>query len=201
MCSSDLPMTPTVTRSLAPRAGRMAGPAARAAALAVFDSMDLRESSWLIVVSPCRNRPTRIRGLTFTAYTGQGDPWRKGIEDEPTREPTKAVNSDVLSCRGWSRKKGTEWEVVVYTEGVEAYYANIISYRVTAEELVLEFGSFFPGQDGRSEPNASDTTVRVVLNANVIEQFLSALTMAKGARDKHRSTARQRVEKKEVPSQ
>lgn len=116
-------------------------------------------------------------------------------------KPIQTANSYVLSCRSWSRETGTARELVVYTEGVEAYYANIISYRVTAEELVLEFGSFFPGQEGRSEPNASDTTVRVVLNANVIEQFLSALTMAKGARDKHRLNVKQRAEKKEAPSQ
>ncbi len=91
--------------------------------------------------------------------------------------------------------------MVLYTEGVEAFYANIISYRVTAEELVLEFGSFFPGQEGRSEPNANDTTVRVVMNAKVIEQFLSGLAMAKEARDKHVLGAKPQGDRKEVPSQ
>ena len=84
---------------------------------------------------------------------------------------------------------------------MQAYYANIISYRVTADELVLEFGSFFPGQDGRAQPNEHDTAVRVVMHADVVEQFLAGLATARDARDEHRRAARQQGERKEVPSQ
>jgi hypothetical protein len=40
---------------------------------------------------------------------------------------------------------------------VEADFVNLISYRVTATELVLEFGNFFPGQEGRAEADEANT--------------------------------------------
>lgn len=84
---------------------------------------------------------------------------------------------------------------------MEAYYANIVSYRVTADELVLEFGCFFPGQDGRAQPNQQDTSVRVVMSANAVEQFQAALSIAREARDKHRQEAAKQSARKEGPSQ
>lgn len=107
----------------------------------------------------------------------------------------------MASVRFLRSEKGTSDSALVYTEGVEAYYANIVSYRVTADELVLEFGCFFPGQDGRSQPSPQDTAVRVVMSANAVEQFQAALSIAREARDKHRNEAARQTVRKEGPSQ
>lgn len=69
---------------------------------------------------------------------------------------------------------------------MEAYYANIVTYRVTATEFVLEFGSFFVGQGGRATNNENDTVARVVMNADILESFMNILATATEARDKHR---------------
>jgi hypothetical protein len=72
---------------------------------------------------------------------------------------------------------------------VEADFVNLISYRVTATELVLEFGNFFPGQEGRAEADDDDMYIRIVMNADMLENFIKGLEDAKRARDKHRGAA------------
>jgi hypothetical protein len=83
-----------------------------------------------------------------------------------------------------------------YTKAVEADFVNLISYRVTATELVLEFGNFFPGQEGRAEADDDDMYIRVVMNADMLENLLHGLEEAKRARDKRRGVVpEQHVEK------
>jgi hypothetical protein len=69
---------------------------------------------------------------------------------------------------------------------VDAYYANILAYRVTPNELVLEFGNFFAGQDNRSQAEFDDFDIRVVMSPDLIEPLISLLEQAKVARDQQR---------------
>ena len=75
---------------------------------------------------------------------------------------------------------------------MEAYYANIVAYRVTPTELVLDFGDFFPGQDkDRKQYDHTDLKTRVVMSADMIEVMIQALNMAKNARDESRKSVHQ----------
>lgn len=69
---------------------------------------------------------------------------------------------------------------------MEAYYANLLAYRVTATELVLEFGNFFGGQENRSQPDFQDYDIRVVMTPDLIEPLINLLEQAKSARDQQR---------------
>ena len=67
---------------------------------------------------------------------------------------------------------------------MDVHYANIIAYRVTQNELVLEFGSFFAGQDdNRKEPAYTDFKTRIVLPSEMMDVMIQALSQAKTARD------------------
>ena len=70
---------------------------------------------------------------------------------------------------------------------MESYYANLIAYRVTPTELVLEFGNFFTGQEeNRTEASFKDFDIRIVMNPDLIEALLQFLDQAKVARDAQR---------------
>jgi hypothetical protein len=70
---------------------------------------------------------------------------------------------------------------------VESYYANLLAYRVSAHELVLEFGNFFAGQDNRSTADFKDFNIRVVMVPDLIEPLINLLEQAKVARDQQRN--------------
>jgi hypothetical protein len=73
---------------------------------------------------------------------------------------------------------------------VESQYANIVAFRISQQELVLEFGSFFDGQDNnRSAADHTDFSTRIVMPANMLDIMVQALTDARNARDKARSGA------------
>lgn len=70
---------------------------------------------------------------------------------------------------------------------MEEQYANIVAFRVTHNELVLEFGNFFAGQDNdRKKPDHTDFKVRVILPADMIDILFQSLGNAKDARDQMR---------------
>jgi hypothetical protein len=69
---------------------------------------------------------------------------------------------------------------------VDSYYANLLAYRVSANELVLEFGNFFAGQDNRSQADFQDFEIRIVMVPDLIEPFINLLEQAKAARDQQR---------------
>jgi hypothetical protein len=70
---------------------------------------------------------------------------------------------------------------------VESYYANLLAYRVTANEVVLEFGNFFAGQENRSQADFRDFDIRVVMSPDLIEPLIGLLEQAKAARDQQRN--------------
>ena len=70
---------------------------------------------------------------------------------------------------------------------MESYYANLLAYRVSAHELVLEFGNFFAGQDNRSTADFQDFDIRVVMAPDLIEPLINLLEQAKIARDQQRN--------------
>ena len=70
---------------------------------------------------------------------------------------------------------------------MESYYANLLAYRVSAHELVLEFGNFFAGQDNRSTADFKDFNIRVVMVPDLIEPLINLLEQAKVARDQQRN--------------
>ncbi len=61
---------------------------------------------------------------------------------------------------------------------MQTLFANIINFRVTPTELVLEFGSFFPDRPNVAPPADFKPDVRVVLNAASIPGLIQALTNA-----------------------
>ncbi len=72
---------------------------------------------------------------------------------------------------------------------MESYYSNLLAYRVTPNELVLEFGNFFPGQGNRTQAEFEDFDIRVVLIPEMIEPLIDLLEQAKAARDEQRRVA------------
>ena len=66
---------------------------------------------------------------------------------------------------------------------MESYYANLVAYRMTPNEFVLEFGNFFQGQGDRLKPEFQDFDVRVVMTPGMIDLFINMLQEAKKQRD------------------
>jgi hypothetical protein len=67
---------------------------------------------------------------------------------------------------------------------MEVKYANIIGFRVSRNELVLEFGNFFLGQDdNRAKPDFRDFHTRIVLPTDLIEAVKQSLEQASAARE------------------
>lgn len=79
---------------------------------------------------------------------------------------------------------------------MDAYYANLLAYRVSASELVLEFGNFFTGQEDRTKAEYRDFGIRVVMIPDLIEPLIALLEEARVARDRQRSLFEQ--EKREA---
>jgi hypothetical protein len=74
---------------------------------------------------------------------------------------------------------------------MEVKYANIIGFRVSRNELVLEFGNFFLGQDdNRTKPDFRDFHSRIVLPAELIEALKQSLDQASTARDQAQQAER-----------
>jgi hypothetical protein len=69
---------------------------------------------------------------------------------------------------------------------MESYYANLLAYRVTGKELVLEFGNFFTGQENRTQADFEDFDIRIVMDPDMIEPLMQLLEQAKVARDQQR---------------
>jgi hypothetical protein len=66
---------------------------------------------------------------------------------------------------------------------VKPAFANILTYKINATELVLEFGAFFPMPGGREVMNETDTHTAIVMSANSLEAFESAIAAMKVGRD------------------
>lgn len=64
---------------------------------------------------------------------------------------------------------------------METYYANLFAYRVTGNELALEFGTFFPGEDNRQAPGYDDFALRVVTQPDYIPHLIKLLQDAQVA--------------------
>lgn len=69
---------------------------------------------------------------------------------------------------------------------MQAYYSNLIAYRVTATELVLEFGNFFVGQENRTQADPADFHLRVVMASDILELLIKNLIDAQASRDNFR---------------
>jgi hypothetical protein len=66
---------------------------------------------------------------------------------------------------------------------VKPAFANILTYKINATELVLEFGAFFPMPGGREVTNETDTHTAIVMSASALEAFESAIAVMKAGRD------------------
>jgi hypothetical protein len=58
----------------------------------------------------------------------------------------------------------------------QSVFANLINFRITPTELVLEFSSFFPDRPGVAPPADLKPEVRIVLNVNVLDGLVDALS-------------------------
>ena len=60
---------------------------------------------------------------------------------------------------------------------MQSFYANVLSLRVTGQELVLEFGTHFPDKPG---PPTGDykPDVRIILAVQILPQFAGLLEQA-----------------------
>jgi len=74
---------------------------------------------------------------------------------------------------------------------MEVKYANLVRLLASHNELVLEFGDFFPGQDeGRTVADQRDFKTRIVLSADMIDVLAQSLKHAAAVRDKARESLR-----------
>jgi hypothetical protein len=59
---------------------------------------------------------------------------------------------------------------------MQTIFANLINFRMSPTELVLEFGSFFPDRPGIAPPSDQKPDVRVVMNILVLDNLITALS-------------------------
>lgn len=57
-------------------------------------------------------------------------------------------------------------------------YANLIGMKLTPNELVLEFGTFFPNGPNQAPPMDYKPDVRVVMQRNALPGLIQGLTQA-----------------------
>jgi hypothetical protein len=57
-------------------------------------------------------------------------------------------------------------------------YANVVNFRVTPGEFVMEFGAHFPDQPGQAPPSDFRPDVRVVLPAAALQGMIQAMSQA-----------------------
>jgi hypothetical protein len=57
-------------------------------------------------------------------------------------------------------------------------YANVVNFRLTPAEFVLEFGSHFPDHPRQAPPSDFGPDVRIVLPASALEKMAKALARA-----------------------
>ena len=63
-------------------------------------------------------------------------------------------------------------------------YANVVNFRLTPGEFVLEFGAHFPDRPNQGPPSDFRPDVRVVLPPGALQGILQALTRAVEERQK-----------------
>jgi len=62
---------------------------------------------------------------------------------------------------------------------MDVKYANMFGLRVSRNEVALEFGNFFPGQDNnRTTPDYRDFHTRIVLTSDMVEAMRKSLEQA-----------------------
>ena len=66
---------------------------------------------------------------------------------------------------------------------METLYANLIAYRVNANELALEFGTFFPGEDNRQAATYEDFVLRIVMHPSVLPEMIRLLQQAQASHE------------------
>jgi hypothetical protein len=70
---------------------------------------------------------------------------------------------------------------------MEVKYANMIGFKVTHNEVALEFGNFFPGQDdNRTKPDYRDFHTRIVLPPDMIDALKQGLQQVVDVREQAR---------------
>lgn len=56
---------------------------------------------------------------------------------------------------------------------MNTFYSNLINCKVTPTELIFEFSSYFPDRPNIAPPADLKPDVRIVMNANILEQLAS----------------------------
>jgi hypothetical protein len=69
-------------------------------------------------------------------------------------------------------------------------YANVINFRVTNSEFVLEFGAFFPENPNQGPPSDYTPEVRVVLPATALPGIVSTLSQLLQQREQQENASR-----------
>ena len=67
---------------------------------------------------------------------------------------------------------------------MDTFYANVVNFRVTPTEFVMEFGTFFPDKPQVGPPPPSEVKIetRVVMTVNVLDGLAQAIQQAAKAR-------------------
>jgi hypothetical protein len=76
-------------------------------------------------------------------------------------------------------------------------YANMVNFRVTPSEFVLEFGAHFPDRPGQAPPSDYRPDVRVVLPVGALQAMLQALAQA--AAQRQQAVAPAATQQKQAP--
>ena len=61
---------------------------------------------------------------------------------------------------------------------MQTLYANIVNFRLTPGELVLEFGNFFPDRPNIGPPQDFKPDIRVVMNVTSLQGLAEAFKNA-----------------------
>lgn len=71
---------------------------------------------------------------------------------------------------------------------MEAKYANIIGFRLSPNEVVIEFGNFFPpgAEDNRIKADSRDFHTRIVLPHDLVDALKVGLEQVIAAREQAR---------------
>jgi hypothetical protein len=76
---------------------------------------------------------------------------------------------------------------------MQTIYSNLVQFRITPNEIVFEFSSYFPEKSGQGPPSDLKPDVRVVLQAMALDKILAMLEQAKKNRDTQQATQKPSV--------
>lgn len=70
---------------------------------------------------------------------------------------------------------------------MEVKHVNVIGFKVSADDVVIEFGTFFP-EDGRVKPDSRDFHTRIAISGQVLGALQHGLVQVVAAMEQAKKT-------------